>query len=1100
MIFFYFLLIPFAYGQALKEQVNVKLNNTSLEKALKILETKSAVRFVFNDSHTKSTSRLNGTFSGSLESVVSQILAPFQLEYSFIDNQYFVLKHKGTTSNTRSITTVAIPVNQNGFVQSGIVTDEKGNGLAGVTVTVRNASNIVQTDEQGFFNIGIIDDRYVLEFHYLGYKTVTQKSQRNGNLRILLEEDPSNLDEVMIIGYGTTTKRFTTGSSAGVSAKDIQNTPTTNVANALQGRVAGVYVNQANGLPGSPMSISIRGNNSMVPLGTTINRNAPLFIVDGVPFSSDAIASSVGTGLVGANGAASPLNLINPMDIESIDVLKDADATAIYGSRAANGVVLITTKKGKVGKTQFDALFRTGAAKVANFVKTLNTEQYLAMRRRAFDNAIALRATNTPENLNAFDLTKWDQTAYTDFQKLLIGNTAKTTDANLALGGGDQRTNFRLSGTYHKEGNVFVGDQGYDRTALNFNLQHKTLNERFTIGFSAIYTADKNNVSVLDQTAIAYNLPPNYPLYNSDGSLYWSGLTFGVPNNPLGQLNQTVENKGSNLIGNLNLDYRIWKGLSFKTNLGYGRADADQKRLVPRSSMDPSLSSSVSNSQFAFISNNNYTIEPQINYNTDLGKGKLSTMVGGTWQHTLSKQPFYTSARDFPSDDFLENIASAATVSNSRNSSEYKYASLFARANYNFSGKYIANVNFRRDGSSRFAKNKRYGNFGSFGGAWIISEESFFKYIPVVSFAKLRSSYGWVGNDKIGDYQYFDSYQSVSYLYNGIAGMVPTRLANSNFQWETTRKFEVAFDLSILKDRLSLSAAFYKNLSGNQLINYSLSPQAGFSSFQSNFPAIVENKGWEFTASSQNITKSDFRWTTDFNISFNRNRLAEFPNIDKTSYYTQYIVGNPLSGYYTYDYLGFDPDTGLPSFADLNGDGRISSGLFEIDRGDRSYKGTNLPKFYGGLSNTLSYKNLTLDFLFQFVKQKGRSILASSYYNPGYDMTNYAAEPIMEYLNQGLESQPQALAVFGDAYTAFSNYVASDATLVDASFIRLKNVSLSYDVRGQFIERLKLKNLRLQIQGHNLFTITDYLGFDPESQGLSLPPLRTIVGSVQLTF
>ncbi len=1098
LVFSLLLFISAVQGQVLNEQIQVKFSNSSLSKALKLLESKSGVRFVYNDGQMKSAVRVNGTFEGTLQSVLSQVLAPYQLQFDFVDNQYVVLRQRTAASANDPAPTVA--VNLNGFVQSGIVTDEQGKGLPGVTVSVRNATNMVQTDDQGFFSIGIIDDHYSLEFHYIGYKKIERKSQRNNRLRVVLEEDPSNLDEVLVIGYGTTTKRTTTGSSFSITAKDIQNTPTTNVANALQGRIPGIYVNQANGLPGSPMSISIRGNNAITTPGSAINRNAPLFIVDGVPFSSDAISSSVGTGLVGASGATSPLNLINPMDIESIDVLKDADATAIYGSRAANGVVLITTKKGKAGKTQFDALFRTGAAKVANFVETLNTDQYLAMRRRAFENAAAINANNTPESANAYDLTRWDQNAYTDFQKLLIGNTAKTTDANLSVGGGDQRTNFRLSGTYHKEGNVFVGDQGYDRTALNFNLQHKTLDDRFTIGFSAIYSADNNNVSVLDQTSIAYNLPPNYPLYNEDGSLYWSGLSFGVPANPLGQLNQIVENKGSNLVANLNLDYRIWKGLSFKTSIGYGRADADQKRLAPRSSMDPAISSNVSSAIFALTSNHNYTIEPQLNYNTDIGPGKFSALVGATWQHTLSKQPFYTSAREFPSDDFLENIGSAATISTSRNSSEYKYASLFSRVNYNIGNKYIANINFRRDGSSRFAANSRYGNFGSFGAAWVLSEESFFKAIPVISFAKIRFSYGWVGNDKIGDYQYFDSYSSVSYLYNGIAGMVPTRLANSNYQWESTRKFEVAMDVALLKDRISLSAAYYRNLSDNQLINYSLSPQAGFTSYQANFPALVENKGWEFTLGSQQIRTKDFRWSTDFNISFNRNRLAEFPNIERTSYYTQYIVGNPLTGFYLYDYTGFDPATGLPTVADKNGNGSINFGLFEIGRGDRSYKGTNLPKYYGGISNTLAYKDFTLDFLFQFVKQKGRSILASSFYNPGYDMTNYAKEPIMDYLEAGLPNQPQALAVFGPPFTAFSNYVSSDAMLVDASFIRLKNVSLSYDLRGQFIERLKLKNLRLQVQGHNLLTFTDYFGFDPESQGLSLPPLRTIVGSVQLTF
>ncbi|MEJ5145320.1 SusC/RagA family TonB-linked outer membrane protein [Sphingobacterium sp. MYb388] len=1098
LLFSFFILFSLVVnGQVLQEKVKIKFENSTLKNVLQKLEQEINIRFVFNDTHIKSSLRTTGTFDETLGTILKNILETYELDYDFVDNQYIVLKQrKSHSSNTTRAMGLSSNVNQNGFVQSGIVVDESGYAISGVTVSVINASNVVLSDEKGFFSIGVIDDSYSIRFHHLGYKTVEQKSMRNAIMRIKLEADPSKLDEVLVIGYGTTTRRNTTGSSAGITAKEIQNTPTTNLLNSLQGRIPGIYVNQSNGLPGSTMNISIRGTNSVPQPGSEINRNIPLFIVDGVPFNPDALSG----GMSGANGATSPLNIINPMDIESIDILKDADATAIYGSRAANGVILITTKRGKVGKTQFDVMFRTGVAKVSQFVETLNTEQYLNIRRKGFENVAVTNPRVTPESYNAFDLTQWDQTAYTDFQKLLIGNTAKTTDANLSVSGGDVRTNFRLSGTYHKEGNVFVGDQGYTRSALNFNLQHKALNDRFTIGFSGIYSADNNDVSVLDQTSIAYNLPPNYPLYNEDGSLYWSGLSFGVPANPLGQLNQTVKNKGTNLVTNLNLAFQLWKGLTLKTNLGYGRSDSDEKRLVPRSSMDPNISTNVANSIFGYRVSDNYTIEPQLDYVTEIGQGKFSTMIGGTWQHSAFRQPFSIMARDFPSDDFLENIASAGSTTVTRGSSEYKYASVFGRINYNFLSRYILNINFRRDGSSRFAENSRYGNFGSFGAAWILSEEPFLKSIPTISFAKLRSSYGWVGNDKIGDYMYYDSYQSVTYLYNGVPGIIPARLANSDFQWESTRKFELALDLGILKDKLSFSAAFYRNTSGNQLINYTLSPQAGFSSYQANFPAVVQNKGWEFTLSTQNINSTNFRWTTDANLSINRNKLLEFPNIQGSSYYTQYVVGKPLSSYYAYEFTGFDATTGLPTVGDLNGDGRISSGYYETGRGDRSYRGTGQPSYYGGITNTLTYKKLTFDFLFQFVKREGRSILTSSFYPPGYDMTNYAAKPIMEYINAGIPSLPQITAAFTPAYTAYSNYVASNATVVDASFIRLKNVSLSYDVSGAFTERLKIKNLRLQLQGHNLFTITDYFGFDPESQGLSLPPLRTIVGTVQLTF
>lgn len=1092
------LLAHCSYAQALKEQIQLNFNSISLEKALKSIENKADIRFVFNDSHMQLKMKVSGTFNGTLASVIKDILIPYKLDFDFIDNQYIVLKQKRNSSTEPIVRENNIKVNQDGFVQSGVVVDEHDKPMSGVVVTVRKAGNIMQTDNGGFFNIGIIDDTYSLEFRYLGYKSVIVKSQRNQPIRLKMVPDLSSLDEVVVIGYGTTTKRNNTGSSVTIKAEEIMNTPATNLANSLQGRAAGVEIVQANGLPGSPIKFNIRGQNSMITAGSVIDRNAPLFVIDGIPYISDAINGTVGTALNGANGAASPLNLINPMDIESVDILKDADATAIYGSRAANGVVLITTKKGKAGRTQVDGLVRHGIAEVSKYVKTLNTDQYLAMRTRAFENASS--PFTTPTSSNAFDLTKWDQNAYTDFQKLLIGNTAQTSDINLSISGGDVRTNFRLSGTYHKEGNVFVGDQGYRRTALNFNLQHRSVDEKFKLDFSGIYGNDFNNVSVLDQTSIAYNLPPNFPLYNEDGSLYWSGISYGVSPNPLAQLNQVVKNNGSNLMANLSLSYLLAEGLTFKTNFGYGKADMDQKRLTPKTALDPGLATSLSNSMFAYNVNNTYSIEPQIDYVKDIAKGKLSVMLGSTWQNTKSDQPFYTLASDFPSDDFLENIGSARTISTSRRSSEYKYASVFGRANYNWDSKYILNVNYRRDGSSRFAEGARYGNFGSVGAAWIISDEDFMTALPQISFAKLRGSYGWVGNDKIGDYGYYDSYASSSYVYNGVTSLVPTRLANNLYRWELTKKFETALELNVLEDRISTTIAFYRNRSGNQLVNQRLPSQTGWDSYQANFPAIVENRGWEFTVATRNLQRNDFSWRSSFNLSINKNQLLEFPDIKKSSYMSSLIVGKPMNAIYGYDYTGFDTQTGLPSFTDYNGDGKISNGLLAYDAGDRIYLGSTLPQYFGGLSNTVSYKRFTLDFLFQFVKQKGRSILAQSWSPPGYGMTNFAAEPLLEYISQGLPNQPQVAADFTGAYSAWSNYTFSNAMFRDASFIRLKNVSLSYNFSGKLIERLKFKNLRVQLQGHNLLTITDYFGYDPESQGLSLPPLRTVVGTLQFTF
>lgn len=1070
-------------------KIDIVFTNSSLEESIRLLESKAKVKFIYNEALLDKSKKLNRNFKAKeLNEILHQILSDYSLSYEIVDDKYIILKSISGQSVPEMEDLQSQKVNNIGFVQYGTVTDESGNPLPGVSVRLNNASNLATTDREGRFQIGIHRDETTLIFTYVGYKNAQRRASRSRELFLALEPDPGRLDEVNVIGYGTSTKRTSTGSEMGITGKDLFNTPAANPAAALQGRVAGVYVQQGNGLPGSPMNFTIRGTNSLA------GRNNPLFIVDGVPYLAEAINAQSGTPLDAANGSTSPLNSLNPADIESINILKDADATAIYGSRGANGVVLITTKKGKAGKTSLEGSVKHGVSEVNHFVRTLTTAEYLAIRRKGYENT-----GDDPVSDQAYDLTNWDQNAYTDFQKLLIGNTAKMTDANLALSGGDERTNFRLSGTYLDQGNVFTKQQGYQRSAANFNIGHKTLDQKFEINLSAIYSSEKNNVSVLDQTSAAYNLPPNYPLYNPDGSLYWSGVDFGIPTNPLAQLNQRQNNVSTSLITNLVMSYNILQGLTFKTSLGFSRSDMDQSRFYPMSSMDPGVVYNESRSMFAYDVSTNYIVEPQLSYTKNIAKGQLSALIGGTWQSQKSKQPFYTLANAFPSDDFLEDLRSARDVTTSSSSSQYKYVSVFGRLNYNWESKYILNLNFRRDGSSRFGLNSRYGNFGSAGAAWVFSEEDFAKNSSFLSFGKLRGSYGVVGSDQIGDYQYLDSYVSIPYVYNGVNGLDAIRIANQNYRWEETKKMEAAIDLGFFKDRLSLSVAFYRNVSGNQLVSFPLSIQTGFTSYQANLPAKVENRGWEFTLNSQNIKGKNFSWSTNFNISINQNKLLEFPDIEKTSYYSRYQIGRPLSSFYPLQYTGFDPQTGLPTVADLNGNGRIDYGYLDTGRGDRYFAGATQPKYYGGLSNTVSYKKITLDFLFQFVKQKGRNILSQSFYPPGY-LYNSAAEPILAYINAGLPTQPQVTSSFNDAYDAYSDYISSDAVLTDASFIRLKNVNLSYDFDGNWLKRIKLQRLRIQLQAQNLFTITNYLGFDPESQGLSLPPLRTIVGALQFTF
>ncbi|WP_281309942.1 SusC/RagA family TonB-linked outer membrane protein [Flavobacterium flavigenum] len=977
------------------------------------------------------------------------------------------------------------------YMINGKVLDENGLPLPGVTISLVGGNKSGLSDFDGQFYIELPPGKHTLKVSYLGYKTQEIIVENQTSLTVKMQPDLAKLDEIVIIGYGTTTKRSSTGSVVKITSEDIEKQPVTNILQTLQGRTPGVFVTQTSGYAGSDMNISIRGRNFIE------GKNLPLYILDGVPYIGDDIKEQVQNQNVirGAQKSTSPLNIINPNDIESIEILKDADATAIYGSRGANGVVLITTKKGKAGKTEFTVTTNSGVSQVAHMVKTLGTPAYLNMLQTALDNSGGTADVDS----NGIALTDWDPNAQTNWQKKLIGGTANFTNFSGSLRGGNDTTNFLLSASYHKETTVLPGDFGYNKFSTNFNVNHTTLDKKLKLGASIIYTIDKNKLPFFDITTYALSTAPNRPLYNPDGSLYWSADN-SDDISPIGALGKNVEDKGNNILTSFNLQYEIAKGFSFKTDLGFGRTQMQTEQTMPASATNyvyDQANGDDSNYARAYSvstnTTNNFTIEPQLNYTTGLWKGNLTALVGGSWQNRKSEMPSYINSSNYSADNLIGNTAIAKVIKAYNGSSEYKYISLFSRLNYNISNKYILNVNFRRDGSSRFGANNRFGNFGSAGAAWVFTQEDFMKDIPVLSFGKIRASYGEIGSDEIGDYKYADTFETRNYG-DGHASMSAARIQNPNIKWGLTKKFEAAIDLNFLKDRISFSAAYYKNTSNNQLVDYTLSAQAGFTSYTANLPAEVENKGWEFTLGTTNVKNKNLNWSTDFNFSTNSNKLARFDGIEFSSYYSQYIVGNPISSRYLKTFTGVGAD-GEAQFEDVNGDGEISDGLAQTGKGDRKYYGPTYPKYYGGISNTISYKSLTLDFLFQFVKQKGSTLMSDTGAQPGYPYStaNFQVDEYNDYIAQGH-------VISSDFQNSFYDYISSNASLVDASYIKLKNVSASYTVPLDAATQKVLQSIRISLQGQNLVTFTKYKGLDPETQGLALPPLRTITLGTQFTF
>ncbi|MCD0474052.1 SusC/RagA family TonB-linked outer membrane protein [Flavobacterium sp. EDS] len=960
----------------------------------------------------------------------------------------------------------------------GIITDGT-NPLPGVTIALKGKSNSgTISDYNGQYNIAAaVSDTLIVSF--VGFKTVLVPIKGRQTINISLEYDTMTLQEVQVnAGYYTVKESKRTGSISRITAKDIETQPVTNVLATLQGRMAGVNVTQTTGVPGGGFEIQIRGQNSIRSEG-----NNPLYIIDGVPYASDPIGYGQTSTIFPT--ITNPLNSINPDAIESIEVLKDADATAIYGSRGANGVVLITTKKGKEGKTKISFTASSGAGTVTKFMKLMDTQQYLAMRRQAFAND---GITTYPAN--AYDVNgTWDQNRNTNWQKKIIGGTAVITDLQGTITGGSQFTQFLFSGSYHTESTVFPGDFLYKKGGAQFSLNHQSLDNKFRFIFSGGYTAQNNDQPAFDLTSESRSLPPNAPtLYDTAGNLNWENGTW---DNPLRNLPAQYLSKTKDLLANTIVSYEIAPSLILKSSLGYSDLQHIESRTNPSTIYNPSFGYTSANSNL-FLNNtkrSSWIIEPQVNWEKEFEGGKLGILIGGTFQQQTTSRLFQ-SGTGFSSNSLINDLASATTRQVALSDETiYKYQAFFGRINYNWKDRYIVNITARRDGSSRFGPRNQYANFGAVGLAWLFSNENFLKKSSWLSFGKLRGSYGTTGSDQIGDYQFLNTYNSSGVNYQNIIGLQPTRLFNPDFGWEINKKLEVALELGFFADHVFLTGAWYQNKSSNQLVGIPLPGTTGFTQIQANLDATVENTGLEFTLRTVNFSTKYFKWISSLNVSISRNELLAFPNLKGSTYRNTYRIGEPLNIQLAYKYIGLDPVTGIYQFVDQNNDGVLSAP-------DDKQTVVNLnPDYFGGLQNQLSYKNWKLDFLFQFVKQLNKDNLVGL---AGL-MTNRPERMINSWKQVG-DTGPYQIYSAGynsAVVTAQSRYSGSDAAIVDASYVRLKTVALSYDVPLSS----KAVQCTIMLQGQNLLSFTPYKYGDPEFKSSSyLPPLKIITAGIQLTF
>ncbi|KIC61343.1 SusC/RagA family TonB-linked outer membrane protein [Chryseobacterium taiwanense] len=970
---------------------------------------------------------------------------------------------------------------------SGTVTSS-GKPLQGVVISQEGSDQVTMTGANGTYRLEVSAENPILLFRHPDYAEEKFKLTHQTVVNISLEQKVKGIEEVIInAGYYKVRDKERTGSIASVSAKDIENQPVTNALSAMQGRMAGVSIVQNSGTAGGGFDVQIRGRNSLRTYSTSsFNANAPLYIIDGIPMPSGNEFRSGLASAVLPYSDTNPLNAINPDDIQSIEVLKDADATAIYGSRGANGVILITTKQGVKGKTQFSFSSSYGLGRIARLPKMMSTEDYIKMRKAAFAND---GIQTIP--ITAYDLKTWDQNKYTDWQDYFIGNWCEQTGNHINVSGGNENTKFTLSGAHDEQTTVFPGNYRYKRNNAGLSVQHQSTDRRFSVNFSSYYTTQSNVLPPTDFYRIYTGIAPNAPdLYTPDGSINWENNTF---TNPMAAASQTYKTDSKQLISNLTLEYKIVSGLTAKLNSGYTENTINEKRLYPKTFYNPStnIGSERSAIRKGETNSTSWIVEPQLSYTKQIGKHSFNLLVGTTFQEQqATNQVLYAS--NFPSDELIENIGSAqSVVVSSTGSFVYHYQSVYGRFNYQLDKKYILNITARRDGSSRFGPANRYSNFGALGAAWIISNEKFLESLPWISFAKLRGSYGTAGSDLIGDYQYLDTYQSGLYPYDGVPSVNPVRLFNPNFGWERTKKFETALELSFFKNRINFTGAYYRNRSSSQLVGIPLPGTTGFTSIQANLDATVQNSGWEFTLESTHMKKDDWSWNTSLNLSAPRNKLIDFPNIQGSTYANTLAIGHSTVIRKLFHYTGIDPTTGVYQFEDVNKDGKL-------DINDRTVIKDIGVRWEAGITNNIQYKSWKLQFLIQLVNQ-----LQNNSYSYAANLGLMGNLPI-QFLDYWTPENPNATFQKPTTYAnttlanAALNFNNSDATVSNALYVRLRNISLQYDFPK---ETFKSMHMSVFFQGQNLWTWTKFKNLDPEfiTAGFT-PPLQVFSLGFNIKF
>jgi TonB-dependent starch-binding outer membrane protein SusC len=1062
-------------------QITLKEKNAPLEKVLTDIEKQTKYVFLYDPSALKTPPITIAIKNATLEKTLSQLFNNLPIEFTVVDNNV-LLKTK--------LTTTTLPINN--IIVRGKVVDSAGQPLPGVTILDIRERKATQTDTSGIFSLKAATGDQLL-ISSIGYKEKevmigVQRYTADSALYIPLELSDSKLDQVQTIAYGKVSNRFNTGNVTTVKGSDLAMQPVSSLLEALQGLIPGLEITQQTGAPGSGFTVLLRGQSSLK------SETDPLYVIDGLPY-----VMRYGGNLLSSSNAnlatGSVLNMINPADIESIDVLKDADATAIYGSLAANGVVLITTKKGRPGPARFTIDVYSGLGAATRLPHYLDRSSYLAMRHEA------LRNDSTPVAASDYDINGvWDTTRYTDWSKVLMGNMVHTNDLQLQFTGGNNNIQYFAGAGFHNESTVFAGNGGDKKGSAHININGTTPNKKLTLQLTGSWLGGENTVqpiNVVPFTSTAADAPPTY---KSNDSLNWQNSTY---TNPIAALTQQYSNHTHTLITSALLTFHVVKGLDLKVNVGYNELYDRVFNGIPATTDDPYYFSYEDPSYFrsaTYYHNNSqsWIAEPQASFTHTLANGILTAMAGASYRHT--KELIDSSyGSGFPSDASLSDISKARSAAPlGKEPDDYKYIAFFGRLNYNWKNEYIVSFNGRNDGSSRYGADRQFHFFKSAAAAWIFSAEPFFhRRLPWLSFGKLRASYGTTGNDAITGYLSQATFDSIYYAYQGSYGLQPSYPADPDISWESTRKMDVSLDLGFDKDRFLLNASYYRFRSSNLLLGSILSYVTGFPLVEQNLPVVIGNQGLEVSLQTINLKTAHFSWTTSAMLTIPRNKLTRFDNPLLHFAEGAHFIGYPLNTKLVLRSGGVDPQTGLYRFIDSSGNytsqpnfARDFTAYVKLD-----------PTLYGSVSNRLQYKSMTFELQFFFNRQVNTNPnLGTVASPPGFVNNNvlvHTADARWRY-----PGQKAAVQRYGTGYNALGTYYDAETSNLDysnAAYIRCKNIYLAYQFPATLVKKFHMNNFTLYIKGQNLFTISPYKDYDPET-GTNIAPVRLLAAGIKASF